>query len=515
MTFRVMIVEDEPPIIRYINRLISDCNRGFTVVATAENGMEAMEKIKAEVPDVVVTDVRMPVMDGIALIKELRRKYPEVYTVIVSGYQDFEYAKEALKAGAVDYLLKPLEPRLLDALLEEMGAALAKRRLEHGKYLLARLIDNKETPPGDLKKYLRYRCFFAVLVRFGARYCAKAKAEAYESAQCPITHLEPADLEKEFDFEQVWVLEGRDANEAVVIAASNIPVYGRFGKLCGLLELESSRIQLFHTITYTPYPFEIRKLAPEIKRLAEACDNQVILGKSQLLKATEKCKNIESAFLSSIQEKKLTFLITGRILEGLKTELISLFEKWEREERPQVWLEAMTLQILHLVEKSLLEGVNFADGLEKQLSEAFSCSHDFAGLLRGFWDILEETVAPPEKSGDKEPSFAFYQKLLKYIKNNLSEPITLQGICDEFGVSQPYLSRLFRRYSSMSFKDYLTELRINSAVSLMKETNGMLLKDIAEIVGYRDPFYFSKVFKSTTGRTPTEYINELKLRNMR
>ena len=105
--YRVLIAEDEPAAMQHISTIIRIKCPGFEVAGTADNGKTALEMLETLKPDILITDVKMPVMDGITLVKKAGEKYPEILSVIISGYQDFDYAREALRSGCCDYILKP------------------------------------------------------------------------------------------------------------------------------------------------------------------------------------------------------------------------------------------------------------------------------------------------------------------------------------------------------------------------------------------------------------------------
>lgn len=115
--FRVIVAEDEELILNNTIKKIHQTGMGFEVIAAVQNGKSALERIEEYSPDVLITDIRMPVMDGLELIKNVVLNFPYIKTIIISGYSEFEYAKQAIKYGVKDYLLKPLEPEELKAAL--------------------------------------------------------------------------------------------------------------------------------------------------------------------------------------------------------------------------------------------------------------------------------------------------------------------------------------------------------------------------------------------------------------
>lgn len=125
--FKVIVADDEKLIANNIARRIEESNGAFRVVSRAGTGTEALEQVRELLPDVVFSDIKMPEMDGIELISRLRKEYPGVCCVIVSGYSDFEYMKAAIQNSAVDYLLKPVNTEELGRLLQRLEAALLAR----------------------------------------------------------------------------------------------------------------------------------------------------------------------------------------------------------------------------------------------------------------------------------------------------------------------------------------------------------------------------------------------------
>ncbi|MDR1579699.1 MAG: response regulator [Synergistaceae bacterium] len=107
--YNVFIVDDEPPLVRVLSRKVENYGSGFSVCGFAYNGIEAAQKLENLDADVLLSDIRMPVMDGLALISLVKRSHPDILSVVVSAYQDFEYAQSAIQLGAVDYLLKPID----------------------------------------------------------------------------------------------------------------------------------------------------------------------------------------------------------------------------------------------------------------------------------------------------------------------------------------------------------------------------------------------------------------------
>ncbi|HUX19781.1 MAG TPA: response regulator, partial [Spirochaetia bacterium] len=124
--YRALLAEDEPAALRYLRALIENHFPEFSIVATASNGKVALEYAEKLSPDVVLTDVKMPLLDGLELVARLKESSPKIPVVIVSGHEDFEYVRRALNTGVVDYVLKPITARRLAEVFDRIGELLRK-----------------------------------------------------------------------------------------------------------------------------------------------------------------------------------------------------------------------------------------------------------------------------------------------------------------------------------------------------------------------------------------------------
>lgn len=501
-----MIVEDEPPIIRYLSKLLALHCREFEVVATADNGAEALEKIGAVKPDVVLTDIKMPVMDGIELVKTLHTDYPEIYSVFVSGYQDFAYAREAIQSRVLDYLLKPVDPEQLHELLNKLAVRLDRDYHAAGVKLLAGLIANLPVNDAAAAKYLNHPSFGAVLIRKGP-LPSRWRNKSFDPEElCFFSHWGAADFQKLLGVKGAWLMAGRDESEILVIAAMDPG--DRFAATALLANFGAAPD--FHTVVYSAVPFALKEIAANVARVFDAANQLTVIGKDQVCADTLllRASHREPPILNSSLEKKLEFLIGGRLLQNLHDELRSLFQAWEAQNRTQIWVEKILRQILGMMERySVNLSADASLNLDKQLEEALSSAANFEGLCKYFWEMAAEILAPADSgiTPKRVPPAELLQKAEAYIRKNLAETVTLQELCGAMEVSQPYLSRLFRKFKNQSFIEYLNDIRINEAKRLMAEYPEMLLKDVAALVGYNDPYYFSRIFKSVTGLAPSEY----------
>lgn len=508
MTYGILLADDEPPILRYLSRLIGDSAEPFRVVGTAENGVEALRLIEELKPDIAITDIRMPLLDGLKLLAAVKERFPDTTTIIVSGYQDFEYAREGLKAGAVDYLLKPVDPKELAELLSRIKLRLDERYREKENRLLDAIVHGagpKGVAANGLPAEGRYNL---IAVRRGPLPFLHLKWEGGRPGVFPLPVERLYELERRYGLHRIALLSGRDENEFLVSLSRNaggsIPTAEIAELLADLLFGRSG----FFTVAYSVTPHGTKDLEERSAALFRLIDASVVIGKNRLICLECADESPPSPALDGVRSDTLLHYIADRDWAGLSAEIARLLGECGLRSNTQAYLENLFLQILYLVQRGVADTRFSMQSAEAHLAELIRSSTDSASLFDGFVKLVEDAVAeedrPPVRREEHER--LLFERIAKYIENNLSRPLTLQELCGKFSVSQPYLSGLFRKRGGTSCKKFVTSMRINKAIELKRQTPSLRLKDIAEIVGYDDPLHFSKVFRAVIRRSPSEYF---------
>jgi two-component system response regulator YesN len=178
-------------------------------------------------------------------------------------------------------------------------------------------------------------------------------------------------------------------------------------------------------------------------------------------------------------------------------------KKWEAGEQPQIYVEESVRSIF----ESLRLGLNQPrdEELECMIDDAFYYAASYDELRESLLCIPEKLLPDPGQQICKVDTPEFFELIREYTNAHAAESLTLQSLCGHFGISQTYMSRLFRKYTGLSFINYLTSLRIEKAKGYLLNKN-TIIKDAAALAGFNDQFYFSRVFRSVTGQSPSEYI---------
>lgn len=503
---QIIIIEDEPSAMKYLKSIIEKKCNGFEVVATAENGVEGLKKIRTLKPDIVITDIKMPGMNGIEVASIIKDEFPFIYSIIVSGYQDFEYAKGAIKSDVVDYLLKPVNIATLKNLLESLKKKIDADYYDKRIQLLRKMLNGHGIEPWEKDKYLSYKAYRAAVLRrngLPSRFISRQAVPQYNSIYQEYPSTVP--LIKDTN---IWIMTGRDEREFILFCPDEIVTKGDFEKY--ILNIVERFNPDYYTVAIS-HVFVIEKCSDVLCRLYNIINNKTTIGYSQLIYDNEedqagfKCPD----YMDSNIENRINYFITNALHEELKGELIKLFNKWNEDKPVQLYMENSLRQIFNQINRhnpTIIEDDMVS--IEILLDEILCTARSLDEVLNNILLLMGKMLKCEYKEDQKIDTPVFFQTIEKYLMDNINEPHSLQSLCRRFGVSQSYLSKLFRKYTNMSFSEYISKLRVDMAKHIIENNPNILLKDVALMVGYKDQFYFSRVFRSITGIPPSEYKPE-------
>lgn len=492
--YRVVIVDDEPAALAHLCNIIEKKCKEFVVTATAENGQEGLKKVLEFEPDVVLTDIRMPGMSGLALLKEINGSCLNIYPVIVSGYQDFAYAKEAIQNGGYDYILKPVLPAALQDTMERIADALKMDYYQLRNEIISHLCAGGVCDEKSLRRAFPYEKYYGAIIRRNGlprRFSGGGGLEIYS------------------DINEYMTIYGRDEMESLYLVPEDLLLGGTFKSYITKAKDRLAREGEYLTMVYDTESFTTAEFLHKVKALYKALDKVSIVGFSQVadLSRDELKEVVFNHSEINLVLKNLEQLMKEHQFEKARKNLIFLYELWEKERKPQVWLEYVSRQIINVMckygqhEISLLECEYM---MEDAFYESGSAGQLRESLLDIFFSYIDRRGVP-----SKVDSPEFFEHMKEYLTSHLDENITLQAICHQFGVSQTYISKLFRKYTGASFNHYFVGLRMERAKELMLQNKDFYVKDIARMVGYEDQFYFSRIFRSYTGESPSDYLKHV------
>ncbi|MFP3156181.1 response regulator [Lachnospiraceae bacterium ZAX-1] len=522
--YTAIIADDEKKICQLILKLGHWTEIDIEVVDICSDGEEVLNSIYKNKPDIVLTDIRMPVYDGLEIIKQVAEKKLEMAFIIISGYKQFEYAQTAIHYGVVDFLVKPIgEEALNRALLNatsKVGHAREKNlqseqieflKEERNKTLKEELLRNilVENEPFDKQLEAEYECDFI---------------NGIFQAMCIRTNREELNAEKSVFAEKVADIVLREVLicHEIIVASKNEDFFVMFNyeekakekmrkiyyKLYKAIALLEDNFGAFSFSISIGIPVDnIGVMWKSVNTAKTAWKAHIVCSKKDILEY-EHLKFDEATeddFIKESEFKEFESMVETYQGEQIGNFINHLEAKVQKKGMiaPDVLFglaERLTYHYTFALSfKDATKRNEYFERLSQTLMGAQNVSTFFMTLKRDFLLTLKEHYE------DKvEEACIPIREAKKYIEENYSSPITLEEIATYVGLSPVYFSKLFKKTEGNNYIDYLTNVRINVAKEKLRKTKESI-DQIALHTGYADERYFRKLFKKHTGIKPAEY----------
>lgn len=485
---KVLIAEDELPLLRGLKRLIEQVDDEFAVVKCAKDGREAIAYLEENPVHVVFTDMNMPIQDGADLLYYINQHQPKIVPVVISGYSDFEYAKDALNYGAMKYMLKPIDQQELKQVLHTIKSQIQGQKWDIIQDALLRNTDHEEISSRlDMELYMVYI--------YGGTFSISMTDEMTEGKSL-WDRIELGDIIGDIlgDGGSSWVFRTGYLSEQVGIISSK--------KRAGIKsyiyqlykELADERIPI--TMAYSKPISNINQINITYQHLRKQVYNYSLYGYSQILDVPS---NTHYKIPSETMEE-LSYILKNQQGRGLNSILQHIMDECKRQKVTVKNLQHVLMSIVQIIEKhsqktSVLEA-------ESSIRDIITSTYDYQRLIDDFLVICHSIIG--KETFDIREKRPLMERVDSYIMTHITKSLTIQELSDEFGLVAPYLSKLFKSYKGMTPTRYIQSLKIEKAKELLHKK--LLVKDIAEMLGYYDSAYFSKVFKKVEGVYPSEYV---------
>ena len=523
MSYKVFFVEDEVITREGIRDNVDWQASGFEFCGEAPDGEMALPLLRTIQPDVLITDIKMPFMDGLQLSKIVRERMPWVKIIILSGHDEFEYAQKAIHLGVMDYLLKPVTVQKLQNTLQKLNKQLDQERIEQNT------LENLQAQVAENRATLRERLLFKLVIG------AVSPVEAIEKGQSlgfdlsaryylvMILKAELVDRTEKYDYDEFQRFQGRimdlteknpdifllkrDWGETIIIMKGSTPEY-----------LEEERDLLLEDIRQAVLETRYRLVlgvGVTKKRIADICQSYV-----------EALANIQSQgeinrgeLPQSIEHDELLKVDKSAVENYLRYGIKDAFDEFYDS-----YLEPLSETTL---KSNLVKNYVFVD----LILAVANLVHDLGGEVDKVIPDLHsiEVVMSNIKTNEQLREQAFkilssalnfrdvqcnsqYRNLIyqakEYLEHNYANSeLSLNEVAMQVNLSASHFSVVFSQETGQTFKEFLTELRINKARELLRMTT-LRSAEIAYQVGYNDPHYFSSVFKKHMGVSPIEFRSQ-------
>lgn len=530
----VFLVEDESIIRETLRDTVPWSQCGYTFVGEAGDGEMALPLIRKTKPDVLITDIRMPFMDGLSLSRLVLQEFPKMKIIIISGFDDFEYARQAISVGVERYLLKPITKNALLTVLQEV-----RDKIE-GEQAQQSYLDQFHREGQEYEQYARRRFFERVVagqLSVGQIYDQAEKLDIDLRAQCytiaffslppeqhgmtdsysePIALLRDGLLSDFMKYPEYILLRWNLTTYAVLIR-------GDAERMPELIRRCTDTVRAQYE-TYAPEQDWYAAVGKPTQRLSQLpeCYREVsrlwayryILPLQHIL-TSETVSFLTGtggdSGLNSLDVSKVNpAILTGVLQQAGLEEIPGFVDEYIRSVADALDSKPFCQYLMLSLRFTATEFLQSLEIRPEEFVSRLTCldlvGHNVttAELKRYMTEILTQTLQLRDRAAGSQ-----YRSLLKqavdYIDEHYAdEDLSLNRVAREINISANYLSAVFSQEKGITFTEYVTGKRMDRARELLRATDKRS-GEIAAAVGYRDPHYFSFLFKKTQGCTPRDY----------
>ena len=530
--YNILLVDDEENVRCSIKNLTPWNEHGFNVPAVASNGREALDMMEDSIPDVIITDIKMPYMNGIEFIEEVRRKYPSSIEIIVlSGYDEFSFAQESVRLKVAEYVLKPISVESITSLLDRIKARIEEEKakfldgkklsgiykeafsLYRDKFLQSLVLPSKNR---DAEQLFKAADEFGIPMR-GAVMFTAAVIESIGSIQsqialselCKETFEEDESLPISFQFNGQLILIFRtklgldqeaafrkQVYRAIKLLSDNAEHYlstkiniGIGSAVCNIIDLRKSYKDAIEALNYSIFHPEENIIRYSDIESFETAEND---GRDYAEERTALILAIKFAGEAETDAVIDSFFSSSSSYEDLQVTVL--------------YIITIIIEICHAYSKKFSELLDPNEDIFITISKLTS----LASAVAFCKDVARK--ANKMTSGARESShIKFVENAKRIILRKYPDPLFgLEQLCEEISISPAYFSTTFKKETGISFVQFLTNTRIEKAKELLRSSDYKTY-EIAEKVGFSEPNYFSFTFRRNTGISPSQYKSQFKV----
>ncbi len=534
---KVFLVEDEIIMREGIKNNIDWEKEGFLFVGEASDGELAYPLIQQTDPDILITDIKMPFMNGLELSRLVKQEFPDIKIIILSGYDEFEYAQEGISIGITDYLVKPVSGAKLLETVKKVGKMVLDEQ-EQKKYRLTFEREQEENAQLARQKFfgrlVLNRMPVSAMLKEGRSVGLDLAANRYNIVLFQIFALEEGDgeySERQNDAARAISQSLRETPEVLMIDLG-MEGWAFILKENGETPLEEVQEQAARNIKKAMEPYADMEyfggVGKPVERLSELkeCYEEACrafayryLGKRNQIVCSEQLQNtIQTAEmeLGSLDAKKLDRRMIERFLKtGLKGEVEYFVDEYfmslgEQNLRSLLFLQYVTMD-LYFASLAMLEELGYDSGiLVERCGDFQTMTGVFTAIEtnKAYIKNVMETAIELREAVARRKYHSLLEDAKGYIEQNFqNEDISLNSVAASVNLSPNHFSTIFSQEMGKTFIEYLTSVRMEKARELLRTTS-MKSTEIAYAVGYKDPHYFSYLFKKTQECTPREFRHQ-------
>lgn len=488
----LIVIEDEPPILRAIKSITVSFPEHFTILHTFNNGETALNYLNDnnKMVDAILTDIQIPVLTGLELIKIVHEKWPHISNIIITGYNNFSYAQKSISLHVANYLLKPIDENelhkeLISIMRKNFSLAISNSTFIPNNYPLP-----ISSPPS----------YYSLAVVGKGNIPFSESSITYD----PENFFNKIEVTNKIPKNGLWYFNMPNPSEKLFVILSVSPDITHKEKLIKEIFKPYMENSDSYTVVYSSNPPGFSSMNTYIGIMTTLLHQSVIIGKSQLINYRDhNNKRINKLDALQSETVNLKKLFINSDIKLFRAELKQLILKLEQSDYNLLSVYQYFFNLISLC----LSEVNLPENTEALINKAVRNSTSYIKLYKNilivFHKYFNYLICSNNSAIDKEQLLI---KIDQYITNHFTEDINSQQLADEFNFTPSYLSKLFTEYKKLSPTKYIITLRIQKAKDLLSHKNLLNIKEVANFVGYEDPLYFSKVFKKETGLSPKQFM---------
>jgi len=529
--YKVMLVDDDYPVLEFISEAINWGKLGVTLQSTHENGSSAFEKALDEMPDILITDIGMPKMNGIELTKRLKELNPDIQVIILSCHSEFKFAKQALKLQVKDYLVKDtFDPEDLYEVLTRAIQSLDSQKQKNLKQLqIQQLLEkNKDSlrerfirqtfhqpqiPEDEWLKdaktlglELDSKRYTAALAFIHDFHKIKGEFSSEDYLTFGINHI-IEDILKESKLDAVHFCLG--AKLMILFPYSHTIKMDPFDKVYGgIIKIQNTLkhdLKIHLSFLIGKEVSNLEEFRQELSLLVSAKQQSFYMQPGSVVMRDD-AQPVKEDLFSKCDEASADF--RELLLMKDDTKIVPIVSKWitfieEREFPPEVVKEWMLKILLDLkVKLHALQFFKQEHSIESVHQQILRC--DFLSELRELLIDYFKLLLSLSNKVYQQTKHREILDAISYVTKNLEKRISLEEVAGYLFLNQSYFSRLFKKEMGETFIEYVTKMKVTRAKELLEQTTESVGK-ICERLGYDNQSYFIKLFKTHVGVTPNEY----------
>lgn len=537
--YKVLVVDDEYLERKALRIILEDRNElnNVKIVGESGNGKDAIKVARETKPDIIFMDVKMPKMNGLKSIKNIKKELPDVKFIILTAYDEFDYVQQALKLGINDYLLKPVRPQKVMEIVLKLIKQIEKTRVELKKQQLMK------DKLAMVMPYIKISFVLDLIFeRINSLEEIKSRSELFNVAEMPSVimivnidefaqmtqsnnEVKRQILKKEVfsvleEYESLYsslMVVPMNSDKILILyfgseSVENMSIREWLKKLADKIRKDIADKTAFTvTIAIGKYYSDPRMLSKSYNEALTALRQYLFIGNNAVI-------NFEDINNVDYEEGRYPYLVEKKLIEGIKFAkgvadinllIDKFFQEWAIDDNcNSIVVKARLIELLGILSRAAVEaGAKFKEisplnfTYTRKLLEIDSAI-TLKTWLNKFLQLLIEKINEREDSLKKKAVY----KGVDYVKNNFEHNISLYEVAEEVNLSEHYFSRLFKEEMDCTFVEYITKVRLDEAKRRLKNGNENI-SQIAQEVGYNEPGYFSKVFKKYYGMSPSQFRN--------